>query len=165
MPVTNLPGWIGSSAVAQTGQRWMSAAGSALKVPTPFWMSSLAGLPRENFILIPGTYRGGAGYSRGQTGGIALNNTGHECDILGGYESGFNPFGHKEPTIIAIGHTWFSSVTVDFIGYKRITMYNRGETNAYGRWGYAVDWEGPGLVNFLWGKVGQHVPCMIEFNP
>ncbi|MDJ6850274.1 hypothetical protein LED50_12540 [Salmonella enterica] len=36
-------GWVGSQAVAETGQRWMSAAGSAVKVPAPFWMSSLVG--------------------------------------------------------------------------------------------------------------------------
>lgn len=34
-------GWVGSQAVAETGQRWMSAAGSAVKVSTPFWMSAL----------------------------------------------------------------------------------------------------------------------------
>lgn len=36
-------GWVGSQAVAETGQRWMSAAGSAVKVSTPFWMSALVG--------------------------------------------------------------------------------------------------------------------------
>ncbi|EPC4780657.1 hypothetical protein Q1B84_001520 [Salmonella enterica] len=36
-------GWVGSQAVAETGQRWMSAAGSALRTPAPFWMSSLVG--------------------------------------------------------------------------------------------------------------------------
>ncbi|EBI1835249.1 hypothetical protein FK088_23705 [Salmonella enterica] len=36
-------GWVGSQAVAETGQRWMSAAGAALRTPAPFWMSSLVG--------------------------------------------------------------------------------------------------------------------------
>ncbi|HGP0794310.1 TPA: hypothetical protein ACLFL9_004841, partial [Salmonella enterica subsp. diarizonae serovar 53:z10:z35] len=36
-------GWVGSQAVAETGQRWMSAAGAAVKVSTPFWMSALVG--------------------------------------------------------------------------------------------------------------------------
>ncbi|EJT8608600.1 hypothetical protein N3740_001141 [Salmonella enterica subsp. enterica serovar Newport] len=36
-------GWVGSQAVAETGQRWMSAAGSALRAPAPFWMSALVG--------------------------------------------------------------------------------------------------------------------------
>ncbi|EHK1061235.1 hypothetical protein R4U18_001620 [Salmonella enterica] len=36
-------GWVGSQAVAETGQRWMSAAGAALRTPAPFWMSALVG--------------------------------------------------------------------------------------------------------------------------
>lgn len=36
-------GWVGSQAVEETGQRWMSAAGAAVKVSTPFWMSALVG--------------------------------------------------------------------------------------------------------------------------
>ncbi|EKQ3557751.1 hypothetical protein P4464_002288 [Salmonella enterica] len=36
-------GWVGSQAVAETGQRWMSAAGAALRAPAPFWMSALVG--------------------------------------------------------------------------------------------------------------------------
>ncbi|ECU7995141.1 hypothetical protein BHM34_27495 [Salmonella enterica subsp. enterica serovar Toucra] len=36
-------GWVGSQAVAETGQRWMSAAGAALRAPAPFWLSSLVG--------------------------------------------------------------------------------------------------------------------------
>ncbi|EAV3687959.1 hypothetical protein E2W85_12740 [Salmonella enterica] len=36
-------GWVGSQVVAETGQRWMSAAGSALRAPAPFWMSTLVG--------------------------------------------------------------------------------------------------------------------------
>ncbi|EBU3912555.1 hypothetical protein CWK15_14050 [Salmonella enterica] len=36
-------GWVGSQVVAETGQRWMSAAGAALRAPAPFWMSSLVG--------------------------------------------------------------------------------------------------------------------------
>lgn len=36
-------GWVGSQSVAETGQRWMSAAGAAVRTPVPFWMSSLVG--------------------------------------------------------------------------------------------------------------------------
>ncbi|EDE8097153.1 hypothetical protein BZR10_23845, partial [Salmonella enterica subsp. enterica serovar Newport] len=36
-------GWVGSQAAAETGQRWMSAAGAALRTPAPFWMSALVG--------------------------------------------------------------------------------------------------------------------------
>ncbi|MDM6737515.1 tail fiber domain-containing protein, partial [Enterobacter hormaechei] len=42
---------VGSSAVATTGQRWMSAAGSAVKVGTPFWMSGLVGKSTADFTI------------------------------------------------------------------------------------------------------------------
>lgn len=47
-------GWVGSSAVATTGQRWMSAAGSAVKVGTPFWMSGLVGKSTADFTITTG---------------------------------------------------------------------------------------------------------------
>lgn len=50
MPITNLPGWIGSSAVAQTGQRWMSAARRGVNLPSAGWMSEMAGLPKEYVV-------------------------------------------------------------------------------------------------------------------
>lgn len=41
--MTIASGWIGSSAVGETAQRWMSAAGPTINVGVPFWMSTLAG--------------------------------------------------------------------------------------------------------------------------
>ncbi|WP_434426201.1 hypothetical protein [Enterobacter hormaechei] len=41
--MTIASGWIGSSAVGETAQRWMSAAGQTINVGVPFWMSALAG--------------------------------------------------------------------------------------------------------------------------
>lgn len=52
MAIVGVPGWIGSSAVAETGQRWMSAAGSAVRIGVPFWMSQMAGQSVYN-ISIP----------------------------------------------------------------------------------------------------------------
>lgn len=52
MAIIGVPGWIGSSAVAETGQRWMSAAGSAVRIGVPFWMSGMAGQSVYN-ISIP----------------------------------------------------------------------------------------------------------------
>lgn len=43
MAIVGVPGWIGSSAVTETGQRWMSAAGNAVRIGTPFYMSRMAG--------------------------------------------------------------------------------------------------------------------------
>lgn len=46
--------WIGSSALAETGQNWMSAAGSVVKVGTPFWISSLNGKSKSNATIVVG---------------------------------------------------------------------------------------------------------------
>ncbi|HDJ1984853.1 TPA: hypothetical protein PPS74_004945, partial [Salmonella enterica subsp. enterica serovar Concord] len=45
-------GWVGSSAVSETGQRWMSAAGRSVRVGTPFWMRTLVGKSREQVINV-----------------------------------------------------------------------------------------------------------------
>lgn len=42
MAIVGVPGWIGSSAVGETGQRWMSAAASAVRIGAPLWMSQMA---------------------------------------------------------------------------------------------------------------------------
>lgn len=42
--------WVGSSAVAETGQRWMSTAASQVRLGLPFWMSQLVGRSREVVI-------------------------------------------------------------------------------------------------------------------
>lgn len=45
-------GWVGSSAVGETGQRWMSAAGPAIRVGVPFWMSGLVGKSKGPVVTI-----------------------------------------------------------------------------------------------------------------
>lgn len=66
--------WIGSSAVAETGQRWMSAAGAAVRVGTPFWISALGGQSKYDFELLIGyVYSANIpwrGYSTGAGGGV-----------------------------------------------------------------------------------------------
>ncbi|AEN93874.1 long tail fiber assembly catalyst [Escherichia phage Bp7] len=47
MAVVGIPGWIGTSAVAETGQRWMTAASRELRLGNPSWMSQFAGRSRE----------------------------------------------------------------------------------------------------------------------
>ena len=47
MAVVGIPGWIGTSAVTETGQRWMSAASRELRLGNPSWMSQFAGRSRE----------------------------------------------------------------------------------------------------------------------
>lgn len=52
MAISGIPSWLGSSAVAETGQRWMSAAGSAVRIGAPFRMSQMANQSVYN-ISIP----------------------------------------------------------------------------------------------------------------
>ncbi|HHY2867827.1 receptor-recognizing protein [Pseudocitrobacter faecalis] len=47
MPIVGVPGWIGSSAVSVTGQRWMSAARTAVRLSAAGAMSQLAGKSKE----------------------------------------------------------------------------------------------------------------------
>ena len=47
MAIVGIPGWIGESAVNETGQRWMDAAMRDVRVAVPGWMSSMAGQSKE----------------------------------------------------------------------------------------------------------------------
>ncbi|MCK6891120.1 receptor-recognizing protein [Enterobacter kobei] len=52
MAIVGVPGWIGASAVQETGQRWMKEAGAAVRIGAPFWMSQLAGQSKEITITL-----------------------------------------------------------------------------------------------------------------
>lgn len=52
MAVTSVPGWIGQSAVDETGDRWMQAAGIKLRLGSTFWMSAMAGQSVEVTITL-----------------------------------------------------------------------------------------------------------------
>lgn len=52
MAVVGIPGWIGSSAVSETGERWMSAAAGQLRLSAAGYMSRFAGISREQAITI-----------------------------------------------------------------------------------------------------------------
>lgn len=52
MAVTSVPGWIGQSAVDETGDRWMQAAGIKLRLGSTFWMSAMAGQSVEITITL-----------------------------------------------------------------------------------------------------------------
>ncbi|HBT4785585.1 TPA: hypothetical protein MB364_000888 [Klebsiella variicola subsp. variicola] len=52
MAIVGAPGFIGSSAVNETGKRWMNEAGASVRVGTPFWMSQLSGLNVWNVSMV-----------------------------------------------------------------------------------------------------------------
>ncbi|MGL5582784.1 MAG: hypothetical protein ACRDCE_17710 [Cetobacterium sp.] len=45
--IGGLPGWIGSQAVNETGERWMSSARTKMRLPAVGWMSEMANRSRE----------------------------------------------------------------------------------------------------------------------
>ncbi|EFN0061508.1 MULTISPECIES: receptor-recognizing protein [Enterobacteriaceae] len=52
MSISNVPGWIGSSAVSETGQRWMSAARTTVQLSAAGNMSQMAGRSKEIYYSI-----------------------------------------------------------------------------------------------------------------
>lgn len=72
-------GWVGSSAVGVTGQRWISAAGSSVRVGTPFHMSTLVGKATTDFTVVTGrsTYTIRQHIPNGQIIAMPLNYTGY----------------------------------------------------------------------------------------
>lgn len=55
MAVSGVPSWIGSSAVNETGERWMSAARVKLRLAGAGWLSELAGRSNEILVNITGS--------------------------------------------------------------------------------------------------------------
>lgn len=81
MAIVGVPGWIGSSAVNETGQRWMSAAGAAVRRPAPFYMSQLASQSKFNYRLTIGYWLSDMdgksyGFYAGKGGAISPNTFG-----------------------------------------------------------------------------------------
>lgn len=52
MAVSNVPSWIGSSAVNETGERWMTSARVKLRLGAAGWLSELAGRSNEIVVVI-----------------------------------------------------------------------------------------------------------------
>lgn len=52
MAIVGLPGWVGQSAVDETGQRWMDAAMRDVRVAVPGWMGSMANQSKEIYLSI-----------------------------------------------------------------------------------------------------------------
>ncbi|QPX73627.1 putative distal long tail fiber assembly catalyst [Cronobacter phage vB_CsaM_Cronuts] len=68
MAIVGVPGWIGSSAVDETGERWMAQAGAKVRLTTPFYMSRMAGQSVYNInFTVYERYYNNARY-RGQWG-------------------------------------------------------------------------------------------------
>ncbi|UJP30166.1 hypothetical protein [Klebsiella phage Kpn6N] len=97
--------WVGSSAKATTGERWMKEAGAKLRLGTPFWMSNMIGRNVWNAsITISGNnpatgprVRGAWKDKNSASWNVLLDARG---SLSGIWETGFNlvAFGLSEPS-------------------------------------------------------------------
>lgn len=92
MAIVGLPGWVGQSAVDETGQRWMDAAMRDVRVAVPGWMGSMANQSKEIYLSIGANNsydrntlinwmraQGSAPVVITITGNIVSNSTGNAC--------------------------------------------------------------------------------------
>lgn len=92
MAIVGLPGWVGQSAVDETGQRWMDAAMRDVRVAVPGWMGSMANQSKEIYLSIGANHnydrntlinwmraQGGAPVVITITGDLVSNSRGNPC--------------------------------------------------------------------------------------
>lgn len=153
MAITGVPGWIGSSAAAETGQRWMSAAGGKIRLPTPFWMSQMAGKGTFNCVLYPETYshRTSVGYfilNNGTVKGQLNNNTGIPISTMQGCLGDRWNIPMWDSFMIQSHNSWYSGIRAvleGFNGNEVLTLTNSGAGNSDGR-AYIVN----GRADIFW---------------
>ncbi|BBC78319.1 tail fiber adhesin [Escherichia phage EcS1] len=157
--------WIGSSAVAETGQRWLINAATALRLGTPFWASSLSGRSRSFFITV-GQYTAyailaGEPDYRG-AGGVMYNNKNTSLQN--------SPFGALDANGIWGGATRIEVVRsrVSTFGQiignleQRNLILNIGGTNFQFNYtnGYWECTDPNGLYDFLGARIGWRLECI-----
>lgn len=158
-------GWVGSQAVSETGQRWMSAAGSKLRLPVPFWMSQLVGRSKFNVVIAPDSSGTQSGYDEGYRGSLVSNQTGHGLTTVVGYKS-INYNGIRDAIVVASWSAQFSGCRFMMEGFRNnevINLPNRGINGNNGARLYAVDWLGPELYWWFDARKWQHINGLIEF--
>ncbi|PEH74290.1 receptor-recognizing protein [Edwardsiella tarda] len=134
MAIATIPGWIGSSAVAETGERWMSAARRAVRLSPSGWMSEMAGRSKEILVTLNGSNNGFSStwlveHIEGLVNG---NITGHVIKIV--ITSGttlINDPSNLEEEVIYIPDTWGACTNIIIENHGRIL--GRGG-NGGGQW-------------------------------
>lgn len=152
MAIVSAPGWIGSSAANETGERWMSKAGGKVRLPTPFWMSQMAGRGKFNSVLYPVTTRSrDVGYMQLNNGdrlGNLENNSGVSIDQLIAVKDDRWQGGLREGVCIGSYNTGLSGFRIVFEGFNNnevITLPNSwndvaGTRLYYANWRIDVFW-------------------------
>lgn len=166
MAIQNLPAWIGSQAVAETGQRWMSQARPVVNLPAAGWMSEMAGRAKWNAVLIIGRKGSGSiwGYSSGFYGGLT-NNTGQSISILASTNRSWDQ-GVDSGLYLGCFNAGFSRIdcTLEgFNGNEKIPLVNHGTNGLDGSRLYFQNWR-LDIYNWMTAREGWHINVLLEFR-
>lgn len=148
-------GWVGSQAVNETGQRWMSAARTAVRLGAAGWMSEMVGRSTFNTYMIVGSGR---------------NNWSDSSVSYGFNNDNWGVWGTLNPSSFA-GRT-FWSLSYQNNDYIFIRVNSAGFTMrlTVEGWGTVQWWIGRttdaypagGLGAFIKARHGQRINMLIE---
>lgn len=164
--IGNLPNWIGSQAVAETGQRWMSSARTSLQLSGAGWMSEMAGRSVVNLAFRSNwAGDGNAGYDSGYHGALLLNTTGQNIHAVAGIRG--NVYGMVNPLLVICANAGFSQIKLIMEGYKggtQFTLVNTGYNHPTGKRVYGLNYEGNEAYWWFRGTMdNQRVNCRMSF--
>lgn len=158
MPVSS--GWVGSSAVAETGQRYMSAARTTLRLSAAGWMSEMIGKSKANAIMTVGKYTNGPITALGYIGS-GQTATGSMTGNIGGYtvlSLSTSTIGGQYPAATLVLSTMPNKnwvLNIDGTNFTFKPTFISGKLAQY-------DCTDPsGLNNFLNARVGKQAPILV----
>lgn len=165
MAIQNLPAWIGSQAVAETGQRWMSQARPVVRLPPTGWMSEMAGRSKFNGILTIGRRNSSiCGFSRGDYG--ALNHsTGQNISVLASTNRDWDQ-GINQGVYISNFNAGYNRCELILEGFNNnevLVLPNHGTNGVDGSRLYFQNWR-IDVYNWMTARLNQSVNVLIEFK-
>ncbi|UCR92150.1 hypothetical protein LPLM1_00015 [Listeria phage LPML1] len=153
-------GWVGSSAVAETGQRWMSAARTTVRLSASGWMSELVGKSKADAIMTVGKYTNGAITALGYIAG-GQTATGSLTGTIGGYRVdslSTATLGGQYPAATMVLSTMPNKnwvLNIDGTNFTFTPTFSSGKL-------YQYDCTNPtGLINLLNPRVGKQIPILV----
>ena len=161
MAIVGAPGWMGSSAVAETGQNWMLNAAGVVRQGSPFWMSWLGGKSRQHFEIVVGSYVPNTNthyYGYGTNAATTVSAFGA---IQNGNWPGYNCsgfFAASDQGIIVLDGGPDRSWTIQFLDGTRYDFYRDGSVN--GRARYRCTY-GRGFRDYLANRVNQTLGVVV----
>lgn len=165
MAIQNLPAWIGSSAVNETGQRWMSQARPVVRLPSAGWMSEMAGRSKFNGTLNIGRSASHTcGFSRGYYGSLNLS-TGQNVSVLAATNRDWDQ-GINQGIYISNFNAGYNRCEVILEGFNNnelLTLPNHGTNGTDGSRLYFQNWR-IDVYNWMTARLGQTINVLVEFK-